>query len=154
MYSDKVKKSFLHPKNMGKMEKPDGTGKVGNIVCGDVMQLYIRVGKRGGKEFLKDVKWETFGCAAAIATSSSVSEMATGLDLDEAVLLSNSKIVAGLGGLPNQKIHCSVLAVDALHEAIYDYLEKNGKNIPEKLEKRHAAILKEMKELEERYGSA
>jgi nitrogen fixation NifU-like protein len=152
MYSEKVRNAFLKPHHMGKIAKPDGIGTVGNIVCGDVMYLYIKVGKgKKGAEVLKDVKWETFGCAAAIATSSTVADIAIGKTLDEAVDLSNQGVVDGLGGLPAVKIHCSVLAVDALHEAIYDYLKKSKKAIPEKLEKRHSFIQKEMSELKERY---
>ena len=152
MYSEKVKEAFLHPHNMGRIEKPDGTGRVGNIVCGDVMQLYIKVGKnKEGKEILKEVKWETFGCAAAIATSSMITDIAKGKTLGEAIELSNEGIVEGLGGLPPVKIHCSVLAIDALHEAIYDYLKREGKAIPGKLEERHTAIQKETRELEKKY---
>ena len=152
MYSERVRQAFLHPHNMGRMKKPDGTGKAGNIVCGDVMHLYIRVGKnREGEEILKDVKWETFGCAAAIATSSMITDIAKGNTLEKAAALSNESVVEGLGGLPPVKIHCSVLAVDALHEAVYDYFEKKGKPIPRKLGERHKAIRKEMQELEKRY---
>lgn len=152
MYSEKVREYFLKPRNMGKIKNPDGIGRVGNIVCGDVMHLYIKVGKsKEGEEILKDVRWETFGCAAAIATSSMVSEVAESKTLKEAIELSNKGIVERLGGLPPIKIHCSVLAIDALHEAIYDYLKKNSKRIPKKLERRHAAIQREMGELNKRY---
>ncbi|MEM0360052.1 MAG: iron-sulfur cluster assembly scaffold protein [Candidatus Diapherotrites archaeon] len=152
MYSERVRNAFLKPHHMGKMENPDGIGTVGNLVCGDVMYLYIKVGKgKNGKEKIKDIKWETFGCAAAIATSSTVADIAIGKTLEDAIELSNQGIVESLGGLPSVKVHCSVLAVDALHEAIYDYLKKNKKPIPEKLEKRHLEIQKEMAELRERY---
>jgi len=155
MYSEKVKEAFLHPHNMGKIENPDGTGKVGNIACGDVMYLYIKIGKSGqGKEVLEDVKWETFGCAAAIATSSMVTDQAKGKTLAQAIEMSNEGVVEGLGGLPPVKVHCSVLAVDALHEAIYDYLSRNKKEIPERLAERHAVIRAEMDELKKRYGSS
>jgi len=153
MYSKKVRDAFLKPHHMGRIKKPDGIGTVGNIVCGDVMYLYIKVGKNAkGEEILKDIKWETFGCAAAIATSSTVADLAIGKPLEYAINLSNQGIVSGLGGLPTNKIHCSVLAVDALHEAIYDYLKKNNRKIPEKLQKRHKTLQAEVKELKEKYG--
>jgi len=151
MYSEKVKEHFLNPHNMGKIENPDGIGKVGNIACGDVMYLYIKVSQKNGKEIIEDVKWETFGCAAAIATSSMITDLAKGKTLAEAIEMSNDRIVEGLDGLPPVKIHCSVLAVDALHEAIYNYLEKKQKEIPEKLKARHDHIQKDMHELDERY---
>ena len=153
MYSEKVRSAFLKPHHMGRIKKPDGIGTVGNIVCGDVMYLYIKVGKNAhGKEILKDIKWETFGCAAAIATSSTVADLAIGKPLEYAIDLSNQGIVSGLGGLPSNKIHCSVLAVDALHEAIYDYLKKNNRMIPEKLWKRHDALKAEIENLKKKYG--
>jgi len=152
MYSEKVKKHFLKPHNLGKIENPDGVGKTGNISCGDVMHLYIKVSEKNGKEIIEEVKWETFGCAAAIATSSMITDLAKGKTLSEAIELSNESIVEGLDGLPPVKIHCSVLAVDALHEAIYDYLKKNNKKIPKKLGDRHEAIKKDMLIVEKRYA--
>ncbi len=153
MYSKKVRDAFLKPHHMGRIKEPDGIGTVGNIVCGDVMYLYIKVGKNSkGEEILKDIRWETFGCAAAIATSSTVADLAIGKPLEYAIDLSNQGIVSGLGGLPSNKIHCSVLAVDALHEAIYDYLKKNNRKIPEKLQKRHETLKAEIEELKEKYG--
>ena len=152
MYNEKVLQHFKKPANMGKIENASGIGKVGNIVCGDVMWLYIKVGKnKKGKEVLKDVKWQTFGCVAALATSSIVSNLAKGKTIEEALRLSDEKIVKQLGGLPPTKIHCSILAVDALHEAIYDYLKRNNKPIPEKLQKKHEKLQKELKEIEKRY---
>ncbi len=151
MYSEKVKQHFLNPHNMGKIKNADGIGKVGNIACGDVMHLYIKVSSKNSTDIIENIKWETFGCAAAIATSSMITDLAKGKTLSEAIEMSNDRIVDGLGGLPPVKIHCSVLAVDALHEAIYDYLEKNNKEIPEKLGARHAAIQRDLKELDERY---
>ncbi|MEM4662837.1 MAG: iron-sulfur cluster assembly scaffold protein [Candidatus Diapherotrites archaeon] len=152
MYTREVIKHFKKPQNMGEIKNADGIGKVGNIVCGDVMWLYIKVGKdKKGKEIVKDVKWKTFGCVAAIATSSVVSKIAKGKPIDDLINLSNERIVEELKGLPPVKIHCSLLAVDALHEAIYDYLKKNNKPIPEKLEKKHHRILQEIEKIEERY---
>jgi len=153
MYSEEVKSAFLEPHHLGKMKNPDGFGTVGNIVCGDVMYLYIKVGINSkGKEFLKDVKWETFGCAAAIATSSTAADQAIGKTLEEAIEMTNQGVVSVLGGLPTNKIHCSILAVDALHEAIFSYLEKKGSKVPEKLLKRHEVIQKEMDSLKEKYS--
>lgn len=148
MYSKEVMEHFLHPKNMGKMERPDGVGKVGNIVCGDVMWLYIKV--KNNK--ITDIKFETFGCAAAIATSSMTSELAKGKTIDEALKISKEDIIKSLGGLPAIKIHCSVLATDALYEAIYDYMSKNKLPIPKSLLKRHKEIQKDLETMEKRHG--
>lgn len=124
-YSNKVMDLFQHPKNMGEMKDPDGIGKIGNPVCGDVMEVYIKVGKdKSGKEYIKDIRVKTFGCVAAIATSSMVTEMAKGKTLEEAERISNKDIVEVVDGLPPQKVHCSVLAADALRKAIEDYRKK------------------------------
>lgn len=117
MYSDKLMEHFRNPKNMGKMENPDGVGKVGNPVCGDVMYLYIKV----KDDRVADIKWETFGCAAAIGTSSIITELAKGKTLDEALKITKQDVADELGGLPPIKMHCSVLSTDALKEAIDDY---------------------------------
>jgi nitrogen fixation NifU-like protein len=152
IYTKKVIEHFSHPHNMGKMKNPDGIGKVGNVVCGDVMWLYIKVGKnKKGQEIIKDVKFETFGCVAAIATSSVITDLVKGKPLEEALEFSKEEIVKKLGGLPPIKLHCSVLATDALFEAIYDYLKKQKREIPEKLLKAHQRIEKEKKELKKRY---
>lgn len=152
LYTKKVIEHFQNPHNMGKIKKADGVGKVGNIVCGDVMWLYIKVGKnKAGKEIIKDVKFETFGCVAAVATSSVITDLVKGKTLQEALDFNRQKIVEELGGLPPIKIHCSVLAADALYEAIYDYLKKQKLKIPEKLKKAHQRIEKEKKEIERRY---
>lgn len=151
-YTEKVIEYFLNPHNYGKMRNPDGIGKVGNIVCGDVMHLYIKVGKNKKKEdIIGDIKFETFGCAAAISTSSVVTDLAKGKTLKEAMEIDSNKVVESLGGLPPIKYHCSLLAVDALSEAIYNYLSKNKKPIPKDLQKRHERIEKENKEIEKRY---
>ena len=120
MYSEKVLEHFKNPKNMGKIEDADGVGKVGNPVCGDLMVVYIKV--KDGK--LEDIKFETFGCVAAIATSSMTSELAMGMNLEEAKKLTRQDVAKGLDGLPPQKMHCSNLAADALHAAIEDYESK------------------------------
>lgn len=151
-YSKKVIEHFRKPHNYGKIKNPDGTGKVGNIICGDVMHLYIRVEKNNRREeIIKDIKFETFGCVAAISTSSVVTDLVKGKTLEEAIRIDSSKVVKSLGGLPPIKHHCSLLGVDALSEAIYDYLSKSKKRIPEKLQKRHQKIGKEKKEIEKRY---
>lgn len=152
IYSKKVMEHFKHPRNMGKLKNPDGVGKVGNLQCGDVMWLYIKVGKnKQNKEIIKNIKFETFGCVAALATSSVITDLAKGKTLQEALKISREKIVKSLGGLPLIKIHCSVLAADALDEAIYDYLQKNKREISPHLQKRHEMILKSKESIEHRY---
>jgi nitrogen fixation NifU-like protein len=136
MYSEKVLELLRNPHNYGRMEDPDGVGKVGNIRCGDVMHVYIRV--RDG--VITDIKFETLGCAAAIATSSVITDMAKGKTLEEALKITNKGIAEELGGLPPEKLHCSVLAADALAEAVYDYLAKSKKPIPKELEDRHTRL--------------
>jgi nitrogen fixation NifU-like protein len=111
---------FSHPRNVGEIENPDGAGQVGNPVCGDVMRITIKV----KDDKIEDIKFKTFGCGAAIATSSMVTELVKGLSLDEAMQVSNKAVAEALGGLPAQKLHCSNLAADALHEAIKDYRSK------------------------------
>ena len=120
MYSEKVMDHFRTPRNMGEMENPDGVGKVGNPVCGDMMELYIKV----ENDVITDVKFMTFGCGAAIATSSMVTELVKGKTLDEALKISNATVAEALDGLPPVKMHCSVLAEDALKGAIEDYRNK------------------------------
>ena len=134
-YTRKVVECFNNPKNYGRIKNPDGVGKVGNPVCGDVMWLYIKVGKnlpagrhgKKGEEIIKDIKFETFGCVAAIATSTILTQMAKGKTLEEAKNIDKQKIVKSLGGLPPIKIHCSVLAASALNKAIDDYESKKSK---------------------------
>lgn len=116
-YSEKVMDHFRHPRNVGEMESPDGIGKVGNPVCGDIMELYIKV----DGDTIVDAKFQTLGCGAAIATSSMVTEMVKGKKIDEALTISNAMVAEALGGLPSQKMHCSVLAEEALKSAIDDY---------------------------------
>ncbi len=120
-YSDKVMDHFMNPRNMGEIENADGVGTVGNPTCGDVMRLYIKV--KDGK--IVDAKFKTFGCGAAIATSSMTTELIKGKPIKEALKLSNEAVVEALDGLPPVKMHCSVLAEDALKAAIEDYFKKN-----------------------------
>jgi nitrogen fixation NifU-like protein len=120
MYNDKVLEHFNNPRNVGESERKDGVGQVQSPACGDTTFIYLDV-KDG---VIEDVKFKTFGCAAAIASSSVLTEMAKGLTLEEAKKLTNDQLVGALGGLPPLKIHCSVLAADALHAAIEDYEAK------------------------------
>jgi nitrogen fixation NifU-like protein len=123
-YSDVVMDHFTNPRNVGEIEDADGVGEVGNPVCGDMMTFYIKVDDEGR---LSDVKFKTFGCGAAIAVSSMVSEMAKGKTIEEALKITRDDVAQELGGLPANKMHCSNLGADALHKAIEDYLEKKGK---------------------------
>jgi nitrogen fixation NifU-like protein len=122
-YSKKVMEHFMNPRNVGVIENPDGYGKVGNPVCGDVMEIFIKV----TDDVITDIKFRTFGCGSAIATSSMVTELAKGKHLDEAMKLTRNDVANELDGLPAQKMHCSNLAADALHEAIKDYRNKKKK---------------------------
>lgn len=144
IYSDKVMDHFKNPRNMGNIENPDGVGSVGNIVCGDIMHLYIKVEQNSDSiDFIKDIKYEALGCVAAISTSSIITELVKGKTLDEAIKIDKNIITDSLGGLPKVKFHCSILAADALISAIYDYLSKNGKNISDSLEAMHNKIAKQ-----------
>jgi len=120
MYSDKVIEHFRNPRNMGRMENPDGIGKVGNPVCGDVMWIYIRV----EDDRIVDVSFETFGCVAAIATSSMATELVKGKTIDEALEITNRAVAQALDGLPKIKLHCSLLAEEGIKAAIEDYQAK------------------------------
>lgn len=124
MYSEQVMEHFMNPKNVGEIDNPDGIGHVGNPVCGDIMELYIKV-KDG---IIVDAKFKTFGCGAAIATSSMVTELVKGKSVDEALKISNRAVAEALGGLPPIKMHCSVLAEEALKSAIDDYLNKSERS--------------------------
>ncbi len=152
MYTSKVIGRFRNPQNYGKIEGPDGVGKVGNIICGDVMWLYIKVAKaKEGNEVIEDLKFETFGCVAAIATSDIIADLAKGKTLSAALKIDKGEVVKSLGELPPVKIHCSVLAADALYEAVYDYLSRNRREIPKDLQKHHDRIDKEKKIIEKKY---
>jgi len=126
-YSPKIIEHFTHPKNMGEIKKPDGVGLAGNPICGDVMKITLKVGKKNNQEFIKEVKFKTLGCAAAIATSSMITEMAKGKTLKEALKINRAQVAKELGGLPPVKMHCSNLAAEALHKAIRDYQNKQSK---------------------------
>ena len=120
MYNEKVMETFKNPKNVGEIENPDGIGTVGNEVCGDIMQITLRI----ENDVITDAKFKTFGCAAAIATSSTATEMVKGMTVEEALKLTNKRVIDALGGLPPQKLHCSVLAEEASKAAIEDYKSK------------------------------
>ena len=122
LYSDKVMDHFQNPRNVGKMDDADGVGEVGNAKCGDIMKMYIKV-KDG---IITDVKFNTFGCGSAIATSSMATELIKGKKVEDALELSNKAVVEALDGLPAHKIHCSVLAEEAVRAAVKDYYDKNG----------------------------
>jgi len=121
LYSDKVMEHFMKPRNLGVIDNADGVGEVGNARCGDIMRMYIKV----DNNIITDVKFNTFGCGSAIATSSMATEMIKGKSIDEALTLTNKAVVEALDGLPNNKIHCSVLAEEAVKAAIDDYYKKN-----------------------------
>ena len=122
MYTEQVMEHFTNPRNMGEIADADGVGEVGNAKCGDIMKMFLKI-KDG---IIEDVKFKTYGCASAIATSSISTEMIKGHSIEEAVALSNKAVVEALGGLPAHKIHCSVLAEQAIKAALWDYYEKQG----------------------------
>jgi nitrogen fixation NifU-like protein len=124
LYSKKVLQHFRHPKNLGVMKNPDGIATVGNPKCGDVMRMFLRISKKGKNEYIKDVKFQTLGCAAAIATSSMITTMVKGKPLDRALKITNKAVADALGGLPKFKMHCSVLAAQAVAKAIENYYQK------------------------------
>jgi len=119
-YTEQVMDHFMNPRNMGEMENPSGVGTVGNAKCGDIMRIFIKV----EDNVITDVKFKTFGCGAAIATSSKATELVKGKTLDEALQITNKMVMDALGGLPPVKVHCSVLAEEALHAAIQDYKDR------------------------------
>ena len=122
MYNDKVMEAFKNPKNVGEIENPDGVGQVGNAKCGDIMKMYIRV----ENDIITDAKFKTFGCGAAIATSSMATELIKGKTIDEALSLTNKAVMEALDGLPPVKVHCSVLAEEAISAAIQNYFDTHG----------------------------
>ena len=129
LYSEKVMDHFTHPRNVGVIENADGVGEVGNAKCGDIMKIYLKI----ENDIIEDVKFETFGCGSAIASSSMATEMIMGKSIHEALELTNKAVAEALDGLPAHKMHCSVLAEEAIKKALQDYFEKN--NIPYDKEK-------------------
>jgi len=126
LYSEKVMDHFKNPRNVGEIEDADGVGEVGNPVCGDIMKMYLKI----ENDVIVDCKFKTFGCGSAIATSSMATEMIKGKTVQEALELSNKAVVEALDGLPARKIHCSVLAEEAVKAALVDYYKKNGRELP------------------------
>ena len=132
-YSEKVIDHYTNPRNVGKIENASGVGEVGNPVCGDIMKMFLEI---NDAEVITDVKFKTFGCGAAIATSSISTEMIKGKTVEEALALKNGDVVKALDGLPAVKLHCSVLAEEAIHEAIADYYRKQGKMTEEEIKEK------------------
>jgi len=163
-YSRKVLDIFKNPHNIGEIKDADAIGKVGNPACGDMMWMYLRIAKnkRGkdgsgavkpelGEEVIEDAKVKTFGCVAAVSTSSVLTDMIKGKTLKEAMKFTKQDIVDILNGLPKIKVHCSVLAIDALKEAVYDYYKRNKKPIPEDIKKVHERVQKANEMIEHRH---
>ena len=145
-YSEKVMDHFANPRNVGELPDADGVGEVGNSKCGDIMRMYIKV----EDNVIQDVRFKTFGCGAAIATSSMATELIKGKTVEEALKLTNKAVMEALDGLPPVKVHCSLLAEEAIHAALWDYAEKNGIKI-EGLEKPKSDIHEGEEEEEEEY---
>ena len=122
LYTETVMDHFMHPRNVGSIENADGVGEVGNAKCGDIMKMYLKI----KDNVIEDVKFETFGCGSAIASSSIATEMIKGKTIDEALAVTNQQVVDALGGLPAHKLHCSVLAEEAIKSAVKDYYDRNG----------------------------
>ena len=131
LYSEKVMDHFQHPRNVGEIENASGVGTVGNAKCGDIMRIYLDIDDNG---IIQDVKFKTFGCGAAVATSSMATELVKGKNIQQALEVTNKAVMEALDGLPPVKVHCSLLAEEAIHAALWDYAEKNGIKI-EGLEK-------------------
>jgi nitrogen fixation NifU-like protein len=153
IYSKTIIEHFKRPRNVGKIKNASGIGEAGNILCGDVMKLYLKIEKnKKGEEIIKDIKFETLGCIVAIANTSLLTTMVKGKTIKEALKIKKEDLIKELGQpLPPFKIHCSVLALDALKEAIYNYYQKEKIKIPEDLEKEHQRIVKTKEEIERRY---
>ncbi|MBI4101392.1 MAG: iron-sulfur cluster assembly scaffold protein [Candidatus Nealsonbacteria bacterium] len=153
LYSEEVMKHFKTPQNVGKIEKPDGLGKVGNLKCGDIMYLYLDIEKnKKGEEVIKDIKFETFGCTVAIANTSLLTTMVKGKTLEGALKVTKDDLVKRFGNVPLIKVHCSLLAVDALAEAVYDYYVKNKKSISPELQEKHERAEKIGQEIGHRHS--
>ena len=126
LYSEKVMDHFMHPRNVGEIENPSGVGEVGNAKCGDIMRMYLKIDEN---DIITDVKFKTYGCGTAIASSSMATELIKGKSINEAINLSNKEVAENLDGLPPIKMHCSVLAEEAIKAALYDYQEKTGHKV-------------------------
>lgn len=151
-YSDKVMDIFRQPHNMGEIKDADAIGKVGNASCGDMMYLYLKIEQNDkGEDIIKDAKVKTFGCVAALATSSVITDMIIGKSIKYAMKITKQNIVDILNGLPKIKVHCSVLAIDALKEAVYDYYRRNNRPVPEDIKKIHERVQKTNELIEHRH---
>ena len=147
MYSEKVMDHFKNPRNMGEIEGASGVGTVGNAKCGDIMRIFLDIDEAG---IIRDVKFKTFGCGAAVATSSMATELVKGKTIQEALEVTNQAVMEALDGLPPVKVHCSLLAEEAIHAALWDYAQKHGIEI-EGLEKPVSDISEKEEEVEEDY---
>lgn len=147
MYSEKVMDHFNNPRNVGEMEEPSGVGTVGNAKCGDIMRIYLDIDENG---VIKEAKFKTFGCGAAVATSSMATELVKGKTVEEALKVTNQAVMEALDGLPPVKVHCSLLAEEAIHAALWDYAEKNNITI-EGLEKPVNDIGEKEEDISEEY---
>ena len=143
MYTEKVMDHFTNPRNMGEIENASGVGTVGNAKCGDIMRIYLDIDDSG---IINDVKFKTFGCGAAVATSSMATELVKGKTIKQALMITNKAVMEALDGLPPAKVHCSLLAEEAIHAALWDYAEKNGIQI-DGLEKPKSDIHEEEEEV-------
>ncbi len=142
-YSKEVIDHFKNPRNMGDMDDADTVAKVGSPICGDELWLYLKIGENGnGDLYIEDIKFQSLGCAASVATGSVITEIAMGKTLEEALDIDRDDIIEKLGGLPKMKVHCSMLSSDALHEAIYQYYKKNDMSISDELEEMHGKVVK------------
>lgn len=152
LYSKEVMKHFKHPQNVGKMKNPSAVGKVGNLRCGDIMYLYLKIKRdKKGREIIEDVKFETYGCTVAIANTSLLTTMVKGKTIEQAMKIKKEDLIKKFGSVPFVKIHCSMLAVDALSEAIYDYFKKSGRKITKELQEKHNKAEKIEKEIKEKH---
>ena len=147
MYSEKVMDHFNNPRNVGELEQPSGVGTVGNAKCGDIMRMYLDIDENG---VIQEAKFKTFGCGAAVATSSMATELVKGKNIKEALQVTNKAVMEALDGLPPVKVHCSLLAEEAIHAALWDYAEKKGIQI-EGLEKPKSDVHEGEEEEEEEY---
>ena len=145
MYTEKVMDHFQHPRNMGEIENASGVGTVGNAKCGDIMRIYLDIDDNG---YIQDVKFKTFGCGAAVATSSMATELVKGKHITEAMEVTNKAVMEALDGLPPVKVHCSLLAEEAIHAALWDYCQKTG-TVIEGLKKPKSDIHEGEEEVEE-----
>ena len=147
LYSEVVMDHFMHPRNVGVIENADGVGQVGNAKCGDIMRIYLDIDEN---QIIRDCKFKTFGCGAAVATSSMATELVKGKTIKEAMQVTNKAVMEALDGLPPVKVHCSLLAEEAIHAALWDYTEKNGIEI-EGLERPKSDIHEDEEAEEEEY---